>query len=84
MAGLMDEGGIMQISDFAKPKMPVMRLYFYINWAMAVLFFWIFSGTKPNVLGNMEQNFKEAGLKIIKKKTFIGGLYATYLLKKAI
>ena len=78
---LLTPGGIVQVADFSRPANPLMLPHFYVNWTLAVLCFWAFSGTRPNVLGNMDAHLAEAGLRVIRKQTFVGGLYAGWLLR---
>jgi ubiquinone/menaquinone biosynthesis C-methylase UbiE len=80
---LLTDNALIQVADFSRPQSIYMLPFYHLNWAVAVAFFYLFSSTKPNRLGDMDDSLTQAGLTILKKKTFIGGLYASYLLQKA-
>jgi len=79
---LLRDDGLLLIADYMKPHRFIMFPVYYINWFVVCMFFWIFSHTKPNVLGNMERTFEDADLEIVKRKYFIGGLFGAFLLRK--
>lgn len=79
---ILQPGGILQVADFARPKNLIWLPFFYLNWVIVCLAFWILCSNKPNRLGDMEAQFRDAGLIVLKKKTYVCGLFASYLLQK--
>jgi ubiquinone/menaquinone biosynthesis C-methylase UbiE len=76
-------GGTVLIADFSRPLNPVMLPLYYVNWTVTVLLFWVLAGNKPNVLGNMDALFSRVGLSVVRRRNFVGGLFASWTLRKA-
>jgi ubiquinone/menaquinone biosynthesis C-methylase UbiE len=76
--------GVMMVADFVRPVSRAMRALSQLNWGLMVLFFWLAAGNKPNALGDMESDLLTAGLRVVKKRTFVGGLYASFVLRREL
>lgn len=80
---LMGDEGILQFADYTLPKNPAMLPFFYLNWYVCCLLFWLLAGNKPNKLGDPEKLLEQAGWRISHCARYIGGLFGSFLLVKS-
>jgi ubiquinone/menaquinone biosynthesis C-methylase UbiE len=79
LRGLLKPGGILLISDYSRPK-PWLLPVFYINLCAASLIFWMLVKHPPNWPGDIENAILESGLRVREKRSFLFGLFTSWLI----
>ncbi len=72
-------GGILLVSDYARPRSTWMLPIFYVNYGAALLGFWVLARHAPNPPGDIERAILDAAFRITQKRVLLGGLFASWL-----
>jgi len=80
---LLSKNGFYYVSDFTRPNNPFVLLWALISWYFICIAFKLTTATPIVPLGDLREELISSGLSIINEKSFVGGMYGTYLLIKS-